>query len=73
LVSREWGWDIDVYRAFDQILEVVDPARGELVVSRRFPDRDFIAFLGDDMIVSYREDEMGYPFLDFWRISLVGS
>ena len=73
LVSREWGWDIDVYRAFDQILEVIDPGTGELVVSRRFPDQDFIVFLGDDMIVSYREDEMGYPFLDFWRIALVGS
>jgi hypothetical protein len=73
LVSREWGWDIDVYRAFDQILEVIDPESGELLVSRRFPDHDFIGFLGDDMVVSYREDEMGYPFLDIWRIALVGS
>jgi hypothetical protein len=73
LVSREWGWDIDVYRAFDQILEIIDPESGELLMSRRFSDHDFIGFLGDDMIVSYREDEMGYPFLDIWRIALAGS
>jgi hypothetical protein len=63
---------VDVNRTFDPILEVIDPQTGEFLVSRRFADHDVVRFVGDDMIASYREDDAGYPFLDFWRISLVG-
>jgi hypothetical protein len=73
LINRQgMGWEPDVNRTFDPVLEIIDPKTGQLLMSRRFTDRDFVGFVGDDMIASYREDEMGYPFLDLWRISFVG-
>jgi hypothetical protein len=56
-------------KVYDWILEVVDTHTGVLVVSQVLPHREYTRFLGEDLIVSYREDDLGYPFLDVFRLS----
>ena len=56
---------------FEPIIEVVDPETGELLASEVFPDLSLGGFLGEDMIITYKEDAMGYPLLDIWRIRLL--
>lgn len=74
--GQDGGWEVkpeSFAKLWDTRLEVVDPSVGQLVVSRLFRGTTFVGFLGDDGIVSYREDEMGYPFLDVWRMSVTGN
>lgn len=58
-------------KLYDWIFELLDLDRGEIVLSQTFQDIEFASFLGDDQVVSYREDETGYPYLDIWRIVVV--
>ena len=59
-----------LYKLYDWKVELVDLVKGESVASQTFHDIVFTSFLGNDQLVSYREDELGYPFLDIWRLRL---
>ncbi len=59
-----------IYQLYDSIIELLDLSQGRLVASQLLHDIEFSSFLGNDHLVSYREDEDGYPFLDIWRLSL---
>lgn len=65
IVRPEYG-----HRIYDTILEVIDPSAPQVVATARFQEQQIVSFLGDDMIVSYREDAAGYPFLDVWRLAV---
>lgn len=57
-------WD----QVFDTVIEVIDPARGTLMVSERV-DSYLTRFLADDLIVGFAQDSAGVPRLDIWRVS----
>ncbi len=65
----EYNWGT-VQKMRDWILEVVDAGTGDLIVSQDLPDIEATLFLGEDLLVAYREDEMGYPFLDLLRLRI---
>lgn len=72
-VTAYWEDPRDVYafmQVYDTILEIIDPISGELLVSQRLSDIQTSGWIDEDLILSYREDELGYPFLDVYRISL---
>ena len=50
----------DLTRVFDPVIEVIDPATGELVVSQRV-DPLLVGFAGERHVVGYRVDEWGVP------------
>jgi hypothetical protein len=52
---------------YDSVLEVIDPATGQLLQSRRF-DQAFAALQPDGLLIGARQDDDGYEFLDVWRI-----
>lgn len=56
-----WG------RYFDSIVEVIDPDRGLVVRSQRFPWYGH-RFTNDGLVVSHREDILGVLVLDIWRL-----
>ena len=55
-----WG------RHYDSIVEVIDPSRGLVVKSQRFPWYGH-GFTNDGLFVSHREDVLGVLVLDIWR------
>jgi hypothetical protein len=60
----------DYRRFLDTIIEVIDPAKGELLASER-SDLFFQRFIGSrGYIDSYREEADGTPFVDVWRLQL---
>lgn len=59
-----------LYKLYDWKVELMDLGKGEPVASQTFHDIEFASFLGNDQLVSYREDESGYPFLDVWCLRL---
>jgi hypothetical protein len=64
-------WDFP--ETWEWVLEVIDPYTAELVTSQVLPDGQYQFFFGNEMVVSYREDDMGYPFLDVWHLELTAS
>ena len=56
-----WG------RHYDSIVEVIDPGRGLVVKSQRFPWYGH-GFTNDGFFVSHREDVLGVLVLDIWRL-----
>ena len=54
---------------YDTILEVIDIQRREVLASTRV-DPWLRQPLGGGLIASYKEDEMGWPFVHLWRIRL---
>lgn len=60
----------NIGRIWDTVLEVIDPVAERLVASRRFQGQQIVSFIDNDLIVTYREDETGYPSLDVWRMSV---
>lgn len=63
------SWDIP--ELWDWVLEVIEPTKGELVVSQVLPDGHYNGFLDEGMVISYREDDGGFPFLDVWRPKII--
>jgi hypothetical protein len=59
----------DANKLFDTILEVIDPKSHAVLASTRLTPR-LERFLGDGLLASYREDGMGWPFIQIWRIGL---
>jgi hypothetical protein len=56
-------------RYLDSMVEVIDPARGVLLGSIRVDPQ--MVFISDEpYAASYREDEVGHPFVDIWRFTL---
>ena len=53
-------------RRYDSIVEVIDPDRGLVLRSRRFPWEGH-GFTNDGLVVSAREDALGVVVLDVWR------
>lgn len=51
------------------MLEVIEPRTRRLVASIRIVGAP-IAVVGDNRLVTYREDREGYPHIDVWRIGL---
>jgi hypothetical protein len=71
LADPDWATSFEaLFNSRDWIIEVVDTETGELLVSQVFPDIEVGSFLGEDMLVSYRQDELGYPFLDVFRLRI---
>jgi hypothetical protein len=65
-----WEWKSHE-KAFDTMLEVIDPKNATLVTSARLDPR-FVASLGNGYFASYREDRSGNPLLDIWRLQVRG-
>jgi hypothetical protein len=54
---------------FDSVVEVINPDTGMLIASTRVDP--YLTFVSDSGYgASYREDEMGNPFIDVWRLAL---
>ena len=71
LADAEWAPVDDVAsvvdeRRYDSIVEVVDPDRGVVVRSQRFPWYGH-GFTNDGLVVSQRENTVGVVVLDVWR------
>lgn len=55
---------------YDSVIEVVDLESGRLIASRRVDAH--VAFISNaGHAASYREDRIGYPFVDVWRFEVV--
>ena len=71
LADADWAPVEDVgtisrERRYDSIVEVIDPGRGLVVRSQRFPwEGD--GFTNDGLVVSQRKDALGVVVLDVWR------
>jgi hypothetical protein len=60
--------DLDDY--VDSVVEVIDPDSGELIASIRVdPHLTFVSNSG--YAASYREDDVGNPSIEVWRLELV--
>ena len=59
-----------LFGLYDWVVELVDLEHAVLVASTLFEGMEFVSFLGREHLVSYREDESGYPFLDVWHLTL---
>jgi hypothetical protein len=68
------NWEYDwgtVQRMRDWILEVIDTRTGDLLASQRLEDVEAALFVGEDLLVAYREDGLGYPFLDVFQLQII--
>lgn len=54
---------------YDTVIEVIDPASGELIASTKV-ESYLVRFLGDNLVVGYREDAAGYPSIRIWRLTV---
>ncbi len=63
---------LDDGRMHDSMIEVIDPKTQRLVATTRFAGLMLFS-LGDRYFASYREAENGIPFVDVWRLRLVGD
>ena len=62
---------LDTYLGFfDTILEVINPATGQLVVSQRVKE-PLQRFFGENLTFTHREDTDGYRYVDIWQVALV--
>jgi hypothetical protein len=59
----------DFARAFDTIIEVIDPTEKRLIASARF-DAYLTNFVGLGTALGFREDAIGVPALDLWEVRL---
>lgn len=57
---------------YDSVIEVIDPESGRLIASSRV-DPSLVFISDDGYAASYREDEFGIPFVDVWRLTVVGG
>jgi hypothetical protein len=62
----------DVDDIHDTMLEVIDPERGEVLVSKRFPQSFFPYFVDDGILYNYTQDDAGVLTIHIFRISLTG-
>jgi hypothetical protein len=54
---------------FDSLIEVVAPIGGEVLASGRV-DPAILFFLDGGLAASYREDEIGDPVIEIWKLVL---
>lgn len=71
LADADWAPVDDVSsisreQRYDSVVEVIDPARGAVLRSQRFPWNGH-GFTNDGLIVSQRVDALGVVILDVWR------
>lgn len=74
--ERDWRpvEDTRAYElVYDSVVEVIDPASGKLLASRRFERADqlFYYFISEDLVFSRRVMENGLPVIDIWRLTLL--
>ena len=62
--------DIDWDGLYDSVIEVVDPAAGTLLASRRIPQL-LLGFLDDQRALLYSNQSDGSFALEIWRVQLV--
>ena len=60
---------VDEQRVYDGVIEVIDPIRGELVASRRFPGT-FDIVVKPGIVVGVRRAESGWHYLEVWQVQL---
>lgn len=71
-MSREgpfYPW-ADETKAWDTVVEVIDPARGELVTSRRFEHTILEGFVSGGLILGSYLTPAGVPVARFWTLTL---
>jgi hypothetical protein len=54
----------------DETVEVIDPDRREVIARRRFDDPWIREVHGSDLLMSFRQTEDGYIFIDLLRLRL---
>lgn len=59
----------DQQRAFDAMIDVLDPSSGKIIASAR-SDRKLLWQLGNGYFGGYREEREGVGFIDVWRATL---
>jgi hypothetical protein len=57
----------DYSNYYDSIIEIIDPRKGEVLLSKRFRQL-FWGFASPGYVYTYRETEDGNAFLDAWRL-----
>ncbi len=62
---------LDEARLYRSVVEVVDIETGRLISAARMPGL-VVTLLPDQHVVTYREDEVGVPFVDVYRMTLSG-
>jgi len=76
LPERDWRpvEDTRAYElVYDSVVEVIDPASGKLLASKRFERADqlFYYFISEDLVFARRVMENGVPVIDIWRLTLL--
>lgn len=58
---------------FEQVIELLDVRKGEVVAQLRIPDRWIGGFIDDDELYSYETDSAtGEPAVGIWRVEIAG-
>jgi hypothetical protein len=57
---------------YDSIIEVIDPVRGVVVASQRFPQWMHPRFIDEGYVSSYVEDDDGILLIKVWSVELTG-
>lgn len=60
-------------KLFDTLIKVIDPDLGAVVTSLRIEPLSSRGFIGPGIIYTYAEDELGHPWYEIWRLSLVSA
>lgn len=64
--------ELQYTRLYRSVVEVVDVETGQLVTAGRIPGLAF-SLLPDLHVAAYREDDAGVPFVDLFRMTVVGT
>ncbi len=64
--------ELQYTRLYRSVVEVVDVETGQLITSGRIPGLVF-ALLPDLHVAAYREDDGGVPYVDAFRMTVVGT
>jgi hypothetical protein len=54
----------------DTVIEVIDPATGRLVATRRLTNLHLRGFWSGDLLTSASIDKDDNPYLDIWQVQL---
>ncbi|GMV06271.1 MAG: hypothetical protein AMXMBFR53_25470 [Gemmatimonadota bacterium] len=66
------GYELDGDALYDSVLELWDLAGRRVLVSHRVPAQ-LQGFLSNDLLWAWRQDALGIPYVDVWRLTLRGG